>query len=167
MSKVSKYLAAIGRRGGLKSRRTLDPETARQMVRLREARRAFRRFHDECFPSFPADRILAKDDIPWVAERLIGYGQDNARQTGARLLAPGSASRGWPFSDTTSAAEIIRLKAVRGRPRVDRLRQALALSDAMRVVTLAGLRKGRPGQSDLELVELLLGVRLVPASHRR
>ena len=35
------FLAAIGRRGGIKSRRTLDPETARAMVQVREARRAF------------------------------------------------------------------------------------------------------------------------------
>lgn len=42
MSKIRRYLAEIGARGGRKSRRTLDPETARQMVRAREARRAER-----------------------------------------------------------------------------------------------------------------------------
>ena len=40
---VRKYLSAIGQRGGRKSRRVLDTETARQMVRAREARRAQRR----------------------------------------------------------------------------------------------------------------------------
>ena len=39
---VKAYLAEIGRRGGRKSRRALDPETARAMVRVREARRARR-----------------------------------------------------------------------------------------------------------------------------
>jgi hypothetical protein len=34
------YFADIGRRGGIKSRRSLDPETARRMVAIREARRA-------------------------------------------------------------------------------------------------------------------------------
>ena len=45
MSSIRKYLADIGRRGGIKSRRVLEPETARRMVELREARRAARRVH--------------------------------------------------------------------------------------------------------------------------
>jgi len=40
VSLVKRYLAEIGRRGGIKSRRVLDPETARRMVAIREARRA-------------------------------------------------------------------------------------------------------------------------------
>jgi hypothetical protein len=43
MSIVKNYLAAIGRRGGIKSRRTLEPEIARRMVGIREARRIARR----------------------------------------------------------------------------------------------------------------------------
>jgi hypothetical protein len=39
---IRRYLAEIGRRGGTKSRRTLDPETARAMVRARELSRAMR-----------------------------------------------------------------------------------------------------------------------------
>lgn len=39
MPTVKQYLATIGRRGGLKSRRALDAETARRMVRFRELRR--------------------------------------------------------------------------------------------------------------------------------
>lgn len=39
---VRKYLSAIGQRGGRKSRRVLDSETAKDMVRVREARRAYR-----------------------------------------------------------------------------------------------------------------------------
>ncbi len=38
---VHAYLAAIGRKGGAKSRRSLSSETARDMVRVREARRMF------------------------------------------------------------------------------------------------------------------------------
>lgn len=45
MSSIRGYLAEIGRRGGIKSRRTLEPETARRMVAIREARRAARRLH--------------------------------------------------------------------------------------------------------------------------
>jgi hypothetical protein len=40
VSSLRQYLAEIGRRGGIRSRRVLDPETARRMVRIREARRA-------------------------------------------------------------------------------------------------------------------------------
>lgn len=42
--RVRKYLSAIGQRGGQKSRRVLDAETARDMVRVREARRAYARY---------------------------------------------------------------------------------------------------------------------------
>ena len=42
-SPLRRYLAEIGRRGGIKSRRVLEPETARRMVAIREARRAARR----------------------------------------------------------------------------------------------------------------------------
>lgn len=40
---LRRYLAEIGRRGGIKSRRALSPETARRMVAIREARRTARR----------------------------------------------------------------------------------------------------------------------------
>ena len=43
MSNVRAYLARIGRRGGIKSRRTLEPDVARRMVEIREARRVARR----------------------------------------------------------------------------------------------------------------------------
>jgi hypothetical protein len=42
MSSVRKYLARIGSIGGRRSRRKLDAETARAMVRSRAARRALR-----------------------------------------------------------------------------------------------------------------------------
>lgn len=79
------FLARIGRKGGLKSRRTLDPETARRMVRLREARRAFRRFHAQCFWSYRPDFLVGYDDIPWVAELLRKHGGREAWMLGARL----------------------------------------------------------------------------------
>lgn len=87
MSRVRRYLAEIGARGGRKSRRTLDPETARQMVRVREARRAFRRFRALCFWSYdPAYRVTS-DDVPWVAEQLMRHGNREAFRVGSRLLA--------------------------------------------------------------------------------
>jgi hypothetical protein len=85
MDPVRRYLAEIGRRGGLRSRRRLDPETAREMVRLREARRAFRRFHTRCFWSSPPDYVVTQPDIPWVARRLMTFGGRDGWRLGARL----------------------------------------------------------------------------------
>jgi hypothetical protein len=84
---VRTYLAEIGRRGGRKSRRALDPETARDMVRVREARRAYRRFHAKCFwPFDPAYRI-GPSDVAWVAAQLREHGGRDAWET-ARKLCP-------------------------------------------------------------------------------
>ena len=85
MSTIRKYLAEIGRRGGLKSRRNLDPETARAMVHVREARRAFRRFYADCFWSYRPDLVIGRDDVAWVAEQLMRHGTREAWLTGARL----------------------------------------------------------------------------------
>ena len=82
---VRRYLSSIGRRGGQKSRRQLATETARDMVRLREARRAFRRFHARCFWSTDPDYRVTPNDIPWVAERVMTYGGREGWDMGARL----------------------------------------------------------------------------------
>lgn len=82
---VRKYLATIGRRGGLASRRTLSSDAARTMVRVRVARRAYRRFYAQCFwPYVPGLRITAAD-VPWVAEQLMKHGGRDAWRAGARL----------------------------------------------------------------------------------
>lgn len=85
MSAITKYLSTIGRRGGLKSRRALDPDTAREMVSVREARRAFRRFHSACFWSYRVDLKLTRANVPWVAERLMRHGNREAWRVGAKL----------------------------------------------------------------------------------
>lgn len=82
---VRSYLAAIGRRGGEKSRRRLNAQTARDMVRLREARRAFRRFHTQCFWSTDPGYRVTPADIAWVAERLMTFGGRPGWEFGARL----------------------------------------------------------------------------------
>ena len=71
---IKGYLAEIGRRGGRRSRRALDPATARQMVRVREARRAYRRFYARCFWSFDPALKVGVHDINWVAEQLRKHG---------------------------------------------------------------------------------------------
>lgn len=84
-SEVRKYLAEIGRRGGKRSRRHLDPSAARDMVRVREARRAFRRFHSQCFWSFDPDYRVGLDDIPWVLEQLRKGGGREAWEAAGKL----------------------------------------------------------------------------------
>lgn len=85
MTDIRKYLSEIGRAGGLKSRRRLDPETARQMVRVREARRAFLRFHAECFWSSAPDFVVGAGDVAWVAEQLQKHGGADAWRVAGRL----------------------------------------------------------------------------------
>ena len=63
------YLSEIGRRGGRASRRRLSTESARDMVRVREAQRAFRELHAQCFWSEDPDYRVTLADVPWVAER--------------------------------------------------------------------------------------------------
>jgi len=82
---VRAYLAEIGRRGGRRSRRALDPETARQMVLLREARRAFKRFHARCFWWTRATCVVTAADIAWVARQLMTHGGQEGWRIGGRL----------------------------------------------------------------------------------
>ena len=84
-SVVKQYMAEIGRRGGTKSRRSLDSETAQNMVRIREARRAFRHFHARCFSSCDPGYRITLEDIPWVAEQLMKFGGRKGWELGARL----------------------------------------------------------------------------------
>jgi hypothetical protein len=85
MKNVHRYLAEIGARGGRKSRRALDAQTARTMVRVREARRAFRRFRHTCFWSCRPDLVIRAEDVPWVAEQLMKHGNREAWRIGAKL----------------------------------------------------------------------------------
>ena len=82
---VRNFLAAIGRRGGIRSRRVLDSKTARQMVAVREARRAFRRFRTSCFWSHRPDLTIGSDDVSWVAEQLMKHGNREAWLIGRKL----------------------------------------------------------------------------------
>ena len=82
---VKEYLAEIGRRGGRKSRRVLDPDTARAMVRIREARRLYRRFHAKCFWSFDPDYRIGSSDVAWVAKQLRKHGGRYAWDAAGKL----------------------------------------------------------------------------------
>jgi hypothetical protein len=84
-STVRAYLAEIGRKGGMKSRRALEPDAARDMVRVREARRAYRRFHAECFWSFDPAYRIGPPDVAWVAEQLRKHGGRDAWDAAGKL----------------------------------------------------------------------------------
>lgn len=79
------YLSEIGRKGGQKSRRSLDSGTAKDMVRVREAQKAFRLFHALCFWSSSPDLKIGIRDIDWVAESLRKYGNRDAWEVAAKL----------------------------------------------------------------------------------
>ena len=85
MNEISRYMAKIGSRGGRKSRRQLSSEDARAMVKVREARRAFRKYRTRCFWSYRPDLRIGKEDVPWVAEQLMKHGDREAWRLGARL----------------------------------------------------------------------------------
>lgn len=85
MKKTAQHLAEIGARGGRKSRRALDPETARDMVRVREARRAFATYRTRCFWSCRPDLVITLTNVPWVAEQLMTHGDRAAWRIGSRL----------------------------------------------------------------------------------
>ena len=63
------------------------------------------------------------------------------------------------------AAAVVRAAILRRSPAV-RLQQVLELSEQVRELSLAGLRKKYPERSTLELVELMLGTQLIPPDRR-
>lgn len=83
--RVSRYLSEIGRRGGRRSRRRLDSATARMMVKIREARRAFRRFYTLCFWSYDPNLKIGASDVAWVADQLRKHGNRSAWEVADRL----------------------------------------------------------------------------------
>lgn len=82
---ISAYLAKIGKRGGQKSRRRLDADAARAMVRVREAQKAFREFHSICFWSSPPDYRVRKEDLSWVVDQLKRHGGRTGWERARRL----------------------------------------------------------------------------------
>ena len=82
---IHDYLAEIGRKGGAKSRRHLSSEDARRMVRVREARRAFREFQAQCFWHLRDDLPITERDIPEIARGLRQNGGRRGFLLAARL----------------------------------------------------------------------------------
>ena len=84
-STISAYFSGIGRKGGSKSKRALSPEDARNMVRIREARRAFRKFYAQCFWYMPRDMKVSAPDIPEIVKGLRQNGGRKGFLTAASL----------------------------------------------------------------------------------
>lgn len=55
------------------------------MVRVREARRAYQRFHAQCFWSYDPGLRITSADVAWVAEQLRRHGGRAAWDVAARL----------------------------------------------------------------------------------
>ena len=68
------------------------------------------------------------------------------------------------MSDTPRVAEEVRLAAIRRMEPAERLRQVFELSESVRRLALARLRERHPDRTDVELIEVLLGRRLVVAA---
>jgi len=68
--------------------------------------------------------------------------------------------------DTTPEAEQVLLAAIRQMGPAARLRRAFEFSEWVRDLALSRLRERHPDRTDLELMELMLGRRLIPASPR-
>lgn len=114
---VQRYLAEIGRKGGLRSRRTLDPRTARRMVALREARRAYRSYYHTCFWSYQPNAAIQTKDIGWVVEGL----KKKAIATPTNGLA---ASPPWPqLNAPTPPTPCARVHPAPDSPHANRPRQ--------------------------------------------
>jgi hypothetical protein len=67
---MSDYFARIGSKGGARSRRRLSPEQAKSMVKVREARRAYKSYHAQCFWYMPEDAKIKQSDIPEIVRGL-------------------------------------------------------------------------------------------------
>ncbi len=82
---VRNYLASIGQRGGRASKRTLSPEEARLMVKIREARKAYQKFYTQCFWSYDPLLKIQASDISWVAMQLMKQGNRKTWELGRKL----------------------------------------------------------------------------------
>lgn len=69
-SLLKNYLSEIGSKGGKLSKRKLSTSDAKNMVRVREGRRAFRKYYSSCFWSYDPNYKIKLEDLPWLAKQL-------------------------------------------------------------------------------------------------
>lgn len=63
----------------------LDPVVARNMVKIREAKRAYKNFHTMCFWSYSPDLQVGLSDVSWVVDQLRKNGNRKAWEVASRL----------------------------------------------------------------------------------
>ena len=62
-----------------------NSDTTPAMVRVREARRAYRKYYAMCFWSYRKDLVIGPGDVEWVAETLRKNGDMRAWRVAGRL----------------------------------------------------------------------------------
>lgn len=82
---IKKYLSEIGRKGGKKSRRKLTSSQAKNMVKLRQAKRAFQKFYTQCFWSFDRNYKITLNDLDWIVQQLKKNGNQEAWKEAEKL----------------------------------------------------------------------------------
>ena len=109
MSIVRNYLAQIGRRGGIKSRRVLEPETARRMVAIRESRRIAQRAQSAArLQGTPADTSVAAQAIQDALLRRFSPAEKLAQVARLSRMVDLLALQGLRQRHTDADDEIIR-----------------------------------------------------------
>lgn len=68
------------------------------------------------------------------------------------------------MDDTRPEAAAVVREAILKLAPAERMRQALALSQQVRAISVVGLRRHHPGRSTLQLVELLVGETPIPVT---
>jgi len=82
---IRKYLSKIGRKGGEASRRVLTQAQAKNMVRIREANRAFHKFYSRCFWHLNPDIKITRENLPLIIKGLRLYGGHQGFLTADKL----------------------------------------------------------------------------------
>ena len=112
MESLRDYLAEIGRRGGTRSRRVLEPETARRRVAIREARRAARRLERGTPPprlgGTPADTTASAQAIQDALQRRLSPAEKLAQVARLSRMVDLLSIEGLEMRHPTATDETIR-----------------------------------------------------------
>lgn len=116
------------------------------MVAVRDARRAYRRFHASCFPSHPTALTITHAEVPWVAERLMKSRSREARRIGERLSAPSPSP--YALRDVSTVVAERQARRYRAMSPAGKLELADGLWDIAWDATVAGVRMRNPSLND-------------------
>ena len=114
MSSLKRYLAEIGRRGGIRSRRKLSSETARKMVAIREARRAAERAVSRP-DGTPADTSAKAQAVQDTLSRYMSPAEKLAQVAGLSRMVNSLALEGLRLRHPTASEHWIRMRQAEER----------------------------------------------------